>query len=256
MTARSDWQSLLWLLSRDHKPLIYAVSRGASRSPNHAWDRPVAKIRLPLFSPPLLFLLLLVERIRKLVNFRPRSFFVSRWNRISPPREKEERSAGGGEEKENRYFRFGKRVQIIRDGDRRRGGEGSRVSKYSRLIQPNSRWIKTLLLASPRHDPGGISNSRPQYDQSPTARYPSSFSTPVELLDFKCLPVRAIAAHIDARTGFSTMTSCSLLILIKWQPCSARRRVPCSAIFVPRSLSLSPLPPSPIIPPIYNVTPL
>lgn len=47
--GRCDGQSLLWLLSRDHKPLIYAGSGPSARrhrSPNHAWDRPVAKIGL------------------------------------------------------------------------------------------------------------------------------------------------------------------------------------------------------------------
>jgi len=51
--GRSNGQNLLWLLSRNHKLLIYVVSstRAADavtvQTPsNHAWDRPVAKIRL------------------------------------------------------------------------------------------------------------------------------------------------------------------------------------------------------------------
>jgi len=51
--GRSNGQNLLWLLSRNHKLLIYVASstRAADavtvQTPsNHAWDRPVAKIRL------------------------------------------------------------------------------------------------------------------------------------------------------------------------------------------------------------------
>lgn len=213
--ARSDWQSLLWLLSRDHKPLIYAVSRGASQT--------TREIDLSRKSD---YRSLLGGKKLATWNFHPVHFWrrggASRWDRVLVPRKREKKNRNG---KGELLFSVRKARANNTKWWSGREGERSRVSKYSRLIQPNSRWIKTLPSPSPRHDPGGISNSRPQYDQSPTARYPSSFSTPVELLDFKCLPLRAIAAHIDARTRFSTMTSCSLLILIKWQPCSVCRRV-------------------------------